>query len=145
MGKSLFYFSFFLILAGGAGLIWGTVLRIMRQRERVLEGETKAKVVDLVLRGDETHTGGFSNKYYPVFQYYANGKHCETVFDEGAYPAAWKIGQTVYIEYDREDPSVYRIRRIAPKDMLPTVLYAAGVGCVLIGTVMFIIFALRQA
>ena len=143
MGRGLFYLSFFLLLAGGGCSAAGTILKIRRQRERVFEKETRAKVVELLLREDASSQGGFRNKYYPVFQYYANGKLCEFVHSEGAYPAAWKIGQSVRIAYDPSDPTRFVIRKPAPEDFLPDVLRIGGMVIMLAGAILFLRFALR--
>jgi len=143
MGERLFYLSFFLLLLGGGCCLGGWILRIRMQREHTYEKETRAKVVDLVLREDDASRGSFRNKYYPVFQYYANGKLCETVYPEGAYPAAWKVGQPVMIEYDPEEPTEYVIRKSALKDLLPGILYGGGMAVMLAGAILFLRFALR--
>ena len=74
---------------------------------------------------------------------YANGKLCETVYPEGSYPAKWTKGQTVMIEFDPENPGLYVIKRTALRDLLPDILYWAGIGLVIAGAVLFLRFALR--
>ena len=145
MSRAWFYLSLVTLLLGAACIIAGAIMRARRRAEREYEGETKAKVVDLLLREDPLPSGGFRNKYYPVFQFYAGGKLCEKIYPFGAYPAAWTIGQSVDLEYDPADPSNFRIREPDLRQVLPTVLYMGGYVLVVIGIILFLFYALRKS
>ena len=89
--------------------------------------------------------GPYRNKYYPVVEYYAEGKLYKKTLEEGAYPGRWETGEKIPILYDPSDPMR------AGEDTgnpffryLPAMLYAAGIIMLLAGIYTFIRFALRS-
>ena len=137
--------SLFLMVIGlvmiAAGLIW----RSYRQRRQTLKGHTTATVVRLLTREDPSAKDSqFSMKHYPVFEYYADSRRYTEVYPFGSYPARYKTGQQLPIDYDPASPRDFEIHVNTAGDILPTLLYTGGVILLCIGAVLFIIFASRS-
>ncbi len=107
---------------------------------RLLKGSANGRVVDLILiEGD----GPYRNRYYPVVEYYAEGRLYKKRMNQGAYPSRWEIGQKIPVVYDPADPARMRVDERGMIRYLPGALYAAGGILLISGIFLFIRFALR--
>ena len=144
MNRGLWNFSLFLLIMG---LIWiaaGLVLRAYYRRMQELKGHTRARVVDLVLREfPDSSNAQFSNRYYPVIEFYANGKLFKENYPYGSYPSSFQVGDEVWIDYELSDPHEYEIRKTSLSQAAPNVLYFGGIVMVVTGALLFLVFAAR--
>lgn len=106
----------------------------------LLKGRTNGKVVDLILIEGE---GPYRNRYYPVVEYYAEGKLYKKQMNQGSYPSRWEIGQKIKVIYDPADPSRMRQDERGMIQYLPSLLYGGGAVLLIIGILLFTRFALR--
>ncbi len=144
MNKGLFVFSFICLIGGICAFAAGSILQDIRREREKRKGHTVAKVVDLsVIENKKAGGGQFHHRFYPVFQYYAEGHLYKTVYPEGSYPSQWKRGQEVRIDYDLADPTDYCLSSRDLNAYLPTILIVGGAVLVLLGAIMFIRFAVR--
>lgn len=143
MNKGMWLMSFLMILGGLGSLICGLVLDEYRKRKEFYKGHTKAKVISLEVQEDPDATQGFRHSYYPVLEYYAEGKLYTQVHDEGSYPSRYKVGDEFFLAYDPEAPEYYMITEISFQRLLPRLLYMLGVLLLVSGTIIFICFAFR--
>ncbi len=142
--KGLFVFSFICLIGGIGAFAAGSILQDVRKEREVRKGHTTAKVVDLSVKESKAGSGGqFHHRFYPVFQYYAEGHLYETIYPKGSYPSLWKKGQEVRIDYDLSDPTDYCLSSRDLNAFLPMILTGCGAALVLIGALLFIRFAMR--
>lgn len=126
-----------------SGLICLAAAAAVRYYERgrmLLKGRTNGKVVDLILIEGE---GPYRNRYYPVVEYYAEGKLYKKQMNQGSYPSRWEIGQKIKVIYDPADPSRMRQDERGMIQYLPSLLYGGGAVLLIIGIFLFTRFALR--
>ena len=145
VNRGLWNVSLFLFIAGLAALGAGAVCQFLEQiREPDTEWGT-ARVVDLVLKenGEKSSLYPYKNCYYPVLEYYAQGKLYKVLHTEGAYPSAYHLNQELRICYNRNDPEQYELADISR-------MRAASIGCSVLGVaglcvacIVFLLFAVR--
>ncbi|MDD2958227.1 MAG: hypothetical protein PHR92_06825 [Lachnospiraceae bacterium] len=144
MNKSLWIASCCLIIIGLLFLLAGVILQYYQQYKEPLKGRTTGKVVELLLAEPKKRTGaGYKNYYYPIFEYFAEGKLYKVRYPYGAYPSPFHINQEIKLCYNKEDPLEYQIAEINKWKLLSSALYGAGVISVMIGCIIFLIFAVR--
>ena len=144
MDKGFWTASLFLLLLGLACIAAGVILTLVLAERSALKGHTVARVVDLQLREDP-HAGNkqFRHCFYPVLEYYADGKLYKQVYPKGSYPSVWKVNQAVKLDYDPEDPNIYALSDQSMRKRLPAVLSAAGILMVVTASMFFLRFATR--
>lgn len=145
MDRSLWTASCFLIIFGIILLGAGLGCQIYLNYKEPLKGRATAKVVELLLQEPERKDPGlpYKNQYYPVFEYYAEGKLHKVVYPLGAYPSPFKRNQEIKLKYDKSDPLNYKIMEKNTLQLAADALYAVGVVCIAAGCIIFVIFALR--
>ena len=145
MDKGLWTASCFLIILGILFLGTGSGFQFYLNSREVLRGRVTARVVELLLREPEKKDlkYPYKNCYYPVLEYYAEGRLYKAVHPEGAYPSPFHLNQEVRIKYNKEDPQEYEILEKNPLRLGAYVLYALGVLCIAAGCIIFVILALR--
>lgn len=144
MDRGLWTASCFLIIFGILLLGAGLGCQFYVNYKEPLKGRAVAKVVELLLQEpEEKGNWPYKNCYYPVFEYYAEGKLHKVVYPEGAYPSPFRINQEIKLKYAKEDPLEYRIMEKNTLKMTADALYASGVVCIAAGCIIFVIFALR--
>ena len=143
MERELWLTSCFLIVTG-IGLLAGGVLSRWYTRRRSGRRVTKARVIKLLLREDpSSDVKVFRNCYYPVFEFYVNGKLHKETYPYGAYPSPFEVGQEVRISFDPEHPGEYEICERSAAGYLPEILSISGAVIFALGAVLFIRFASR--
>ena len=145
MSKAVWNISFLFLVLGLMMTAAGLILRYYYRRKEQLSGHTRGRVIDLILREvPGTGSASFSNRYYPVLEFYANGKLYKENYPYGAYPSNYQVGDEVKIDYDPEDPHEYEIRKEDIYSLLPTILYGGGILLTVAGALLFIVFATRK-
>ena len=146
MNNAIWVLSFVCLAAGLAMTAAGLILRSYKRSRQQLTGHTSGRVINLELRElpgtYKSHT--FRNLYFPVFEFYANGKLYRENYPYGAYPSSFRVGDEVQIDYDPEDPHEYELRQKNLKDMLPSLIYMGGVSLTAAGALLFIIFIVSR-
>ena len=105
INKGLWNVSLVLIVIGLLAFAAGIILQVIRREKEQAVRRVQARVVELVL--DENTKGsayGLRNSYYPVFEYYADGKLIKVRHKEGAWPSRYKVNDRVSLLYDPEEP-----------------------------------------
>ena len=145
MDKSLWAASCFLIVAGMLFLIGGFACWLYQNYKEPFEGKTTARVVDLLLQEPKIRRQPmlYKNYYYPVLEYYAEGKLYKVTHPEGSYPSAFRANQEVPICYNQTDPLEYKIADNSKIKILAQALYVIGVLGIAVGCIIFLIFARR--
>lgn len=145
MDRSLWTASCFLIILGMLLLAGGLGCRFYLGQRDSMKGRTVAKVVELLLQepAQRERPMYYKNCYYPVFEYYAEGKLYKVTYPHGSYPSAFRINQEVKLCYNKENPQEYEIQGTNTLKIVSDALYGAGVVCILTGCIIFVIFALR--
>lgn len=143
MDRTLWTASLFLVVVGLVFLAAGTAIRLYLNYKDPGKERVTARVVDLVLQEpkNEKQVGRYKNCYYPVLEFYAEGKLYKIVHPEGSYPSAYRIHQELLLSYRKDDPEDYRIIKNTFQDILPELLSVLGVVCILAGCVVFALFA----
>lgn len=145
MDKDLWLASCFLIGAGILLLTGGGCLRLIHNFKEPLKGQVKARVVELLLEdpGRKESASFFRNSYYPVFEFYVNGKLYRVRYPRGSYPSRFHVNQEISLNYDPSNPLDFCIAEKNLRQAGARLLYAAGVACVFAGFIIFVIFARR--
>lgn len=145
MDKGLWAASCFLVIFGMLLLAAGTVCRIYFNGREMWKGRTTARVVELLLQEPRQRDGRapYKNCYYPVLEYYAEGRLYKVLYPKGAYPSPFHVNQELWVRYNQANPQEYKIEEKTPKRFAAGFLYWAGVSCVAAGCIIFVIFALR--
>ena len=145
MDKTLWTASLFLVILGFLLLIAGALCRVYVNYKEPRRGRVTARVVDLLLQEpvSQDQIRIYKNCYYPVFEFYAEGKLYKITHPEGSYPSAYRLNQEIRLNYDKDDPTDYVIVKNTALDILPEVFSALGVVCILAGCVLFGLFAAR--
>ena len=141
MNRGLWNASLALVILGIISLWAGVIISFYEKERRALKGKTTGRIVDLVMKEGE---GPYRNKYYPVVEYYAEGKLYKVISLTGAYPSRWEIGQKIPLLYDPADPEMIRedSRPVLIRH-LSALFYGAGIIMLLAGIYTFIRFAVR--
>lgn len=144
MDRGLWTASCFLIIFGIILLCSGLGCQFYINYKEPLKGRAVARVVELLLQEpEEKGIWPYKNCYYPVFEYYAEGKLHKVVYPEGAYPSPFRINQEIKLKYEKSDPLQYKIMERNTLKTAADALYISGVVCIAAGCIIFVIFALR--
>ena len=146
MNNGIWILSFVCLVAGLIMTAAGLILRSYKRSRQQLAGHTYGRVIDLKLRElpGTNKNNNFRNLYFPVFEFYANGKLYRENYPYGTYPSSFKVGDEVRIDYDPDDPHEYELRHNSIKDMLPSIIYTGGVALTCAGALFFIIFIFNK-
>lgn len=144
MDKNLWTASCFLIIFGIILFAGGIGCQFYLNYKETLKGRATARVVELLLQEPEKKgIWPYKNCYYPVFEYYAEGKLHKVTYPEGAYPSSFKINQEIKLKYNKSDPLDYQIMEKNTLRMVADTIYVSGVICIAAGCIIFVIFSLR--
>ena len=145
MDRSLWAASCFLILFGILLLAGGTGCQFYLNYKETLKGRATARVVELLLKEPEQRDTKlpYKNCYFPVLEYYAEGKLYKVVYPVGAYPSPFRVNQEIRLKYNKADPMEYKIIEKSTLNLAASALYGVGVVCIAAGCIIFVIFALR--
>lgn len=146
MDKSLWTASLFLIITGLLFLAGAVVCRLYQSYKEPGKERVTARVVDLILREPKMGEASrpYKNYYYPVFEYYAEGRLYKVVHPQGSYPSPYRINQEIKLCYDKDDPEKYEIAGSDTLILAANGFSAAGAVCLFAGCIVFVLFALRN-
>ena len=126
---------------GIIGLWAGVVISFYEKERRALKGRATGRIVDQIMKEGD---GPYRYKYYPVVEYYAEGKLYKVTSLTGAYPSKWEIGQKIPLLYDQDDPEkIMEDSRPLFIRHLSAFFYGVGIIMLLAGIYTFIRFAVR--
>lgn len=146
MDRTLWTASLFLVILGLLFLAAAAFCRFYFNYKETRRGRVTARVVDLLLQEPERPEQArlYKNCYYPVLEFYANGKLYKIVHPEGSYPSAYRMHQELRLNYNKDDPEDYVIAKNTFRDVLPEIFSVLGVICIFAGCILFALFAARQ-
>lgn len=146
MDKGLWTASLLLIILGLILMAVGVGCRLWQSYQDPNRARVTAKVVDLILKEPEKGDASRSNKnfYYPVFEYFAEGRLYKITHPEGSYPSAYRLNQEVALFYDTKDPSHYEIAVIRMPELVAEICSLLGIISVLAGCIIFAFFSLQK-
>ncbi|MCD7746228.1 MAG: DUF3592 domain-containing protein [Lachnospiraceae bacterium] len=132
------------IILGLIACIAGVVMKLYAATRRPYPGYAEARVVDIIsVERDRYAESRFRNRQAAVFEFYANGKLIKIVDREDSYPCPYHLYQKVRLCYDPADPEQYRVITAERERTLSVVLNAVGIVLILIGVLIFILYASR--
>lgn len=119
--------------------------KIYGARKAEYPAQTEARVVDFVLvpRTGQAALSEFRNRQAAVFEFFADGKPVKVTDTSDISPSPYRLHQRVRICYDPAAPQNYRILTPNPRRLLPTILGAMSLLCVVAGCVLFLMYAER--
>ena len=139
-------FGDLLILLGVVFIFAGFLFKRYRSIHAKYQGRAEAKVVEIVTghpdeKGKES---GVHDYFYPVFAFYADGRLIRKRYRYGSNPCRFALNQTVTVRYKPSNPSIFIIERENYLERRARILYNIGIMMVLIGAVIFLVFANRK-
>lgn len=145
MNSFLWTFSWLFMIAGVLLIIAGLVSQAYQQDKERYKGRATATVVEIVadMPDDEGLARGIHDYYYPVFAYYAGGRLFKVRYPGGGNPCPYSMNQKVEIQYNTENPSLFKIQEKTQLNKLSNFLYRMGFLCCIGGGVLFVLFAMR--
>ncbi len=145
MNRGLWNLSVIMVLLGIAGIGAGQFLLMRIRRKEELTGHTVAKVVKHVLRKSKGKAAamGYENRYYPVLEYYADGKLIKVIHKRTVIPGQMQVGTKVPIDYDPDHPEKYAVVSTDKEKVLSYGLYTGGAVMLVMGILAFLRFAVR--
>ncbi|MDO5346588.1 MAG: DUF3592 domain-containing protein [Lachnospiraceae bacterium] len=146
MDRTLWTASLFLVITGFLFLTAAAIGRVYFHYREPRKGRATARVVDLILREPENPEQArlYKNYYYPVLEFYADGKLYKIVHSEGSYPTVYHMHQELRLYYNKENPEDYVIVKNASWDILTEIFSVLGVICIFAACILFAMFAARQ-
>ncbi len=144
MANDLWIRGVVLIILGLIACIAGLVMKLYAATRRPYPGYAEAKVVDIIsVERDRYAEARFRNRQAAVFEFYADGKLIKIVDREDSYPCPYHLYERIRISYDPANPEHYRVITAERERILAFILNAAGIILILIGVVIFILYASR--
>lgn len=145
MNKGLWTASLIFLLLGLLFLAVGIGCHLYENLKAPLKRRCTARVVELLL--EEPKPGEqflfYKNCYYPVIEYYAEGKLYKLRYPHGSYPSRFKLNQEIRITYEKGRPEAFTMEKRSTLRLLSQCLYGVGVGFLLIACIIFLRFAMR--
>ncbi len=145
MNKGLWTASLVLLVVGLIFLAMGIGCHLYENFKEPLKCRCTARVVELLL--EEPKPGEqflfYKNCYYPVIEYYAEGKLYKLRYPHGSYPSRFKLNQEIKITYKKGQPEEFLLEKQSPLRLLSQCLYGVGVAALLTACIIFLIFAMR--
>lgn len=135
-----------LMLLGVICIFAGFLCRRYRNIHAKYKGRAEATVVEIVTgqpddRGKER---GIHDYFYPVFAYYAGGRLIRRKYRYGSNSCKFVLNQKVMIRYKFSNPSIFIIERENYLERRARILYYIGIGMILVGAFIFLLFANRK-
>lgn len=145
LNKGLWTASLLFLILGLLFLAVGIGCHLYENFKEPIKRRCTARVVALLL--EEPKPGEqyrfYKNCYYPVLEYYAEGKLYKIRYPQGSYPSRFKLNQEVKIAYEKGQPEAFVMEKTSSLRLLAQWLYGVGVACLLAACIIFLIFAMR--
>ena len=125
------------VLIGLAVLIGGVVTAVKQSRKTARGATASGTVVDLVQR---VFNPGSAGVYCPLVQFTtASGQPVRFESGFGTMPASHRVGQTIAVRYDPDDPQKAEVDSATSRWLVPGCMAAMGLGFLGMGVVFLVI------
>lgn len=119
--------------------------RHMEKTGRAYAGKTRGHVVHIITEpadGEKNRTE-FHDRKYAVIEFFAQGRLVEVKSQATVYPCPYYVGQKLELCYDPEKPERYQILTDRKWELLSALAYGFSLGMVVVGGILFLMFAGR--
>ncbi len=145
MNSNLWTASFVCFVFAAVLAAASAVCRHMEKVRRTYAEKARGHVVHIITEpadGEKNRTE-FHDRQYAVIEFFARGRLVEVKSQATTYPCPYYVGQRLELCYDPGEPERYQILTDRKWDFLSALSYGVSLGLVVVGGILFLMFAGR--
>lgn len=139
--------SHVVLIAAGLPALLGIIFLLVsigmmssyQKKNKICTAETSGTVINIVRHGTTSGDSSVSSEgYYPVYEFYAQGKTIQKESHIGRDRPMFQIGDHITVRYDPENPELFYVLE-EKQDLISKIFLTVGIVLIVIACIIFFI------